>query len=176
MDLIGNWGTCQSVASAIADTVKGKNVLLIASSDLSHFHSYDQAVGLDKIVLSHIDRFDPEGLNRDLKNGRCEACGGGPIISIMLAAEILGPTRGGFSNISILEMSLEIGAGSLGMQPVYFIRQRKGRSRIREEKKVGIDLGLVEEEKKVLHHIAKTVIENKARGKAVPEFKIEFPS
>ena len=42
-----------------------------------------------------------------------------------------------------------------------------------EEKKVGVDLGLNEEEKKTLHHIAKTLIENKAKGKAVPEFSIE---
>ncbi len=43
-----NWDSCQSLASALADTMKGKNVLLVASSDLSHFHSYDKAVALDK--------------------------------------------------------------------------------------------------------------------------------
>src|SRR4030043_2457724 len=53
--------TCQSLAQAIADTVRGKNILLIASSDLSHFHSYENAVQLDKIVLQHIERFDAEG-------------------------------------------------------------------------------------------------------------------
>jgi AmmeMemoRadiSam system protein A len=42
-----------------------------------------------------------------------------------------------------------------------------------EEKKVGVDLGLDEEEKKTLRQIAKTVIENKAKRKAVPEFSIE---
>jgi AmmeMemoRadiSam system protein A len=46
---------------------------------------------------------------------------------------------------------------------------------MKEEKKVGVDLGLTEEEKKVLHHIAKTVIENKAKGKPIPDFKIESP-
>jgi AmmeMemoRadiSam system protein A len=46
---------------------------------------------------------------------------------------------------------------------------------MKEEKKVGIDLGLNEEEKKTLHHIAKTVIENKVRGKPAPDFKIESP-
>jgi AmmeMemoRadiSam system protein A len=43
------------------------------------------------------------------------------------------------------------------------------------EKKVGVDLGLNEEEKKTLHQIAKTVIENLAKGKHVPEFKVEAP-
>ncbi|OGP62527.1 MAG: AMMECR1 domain-containing protein [Deltaproteobacteria bacterium RBG_13_53_10] len=43
------------------------------------------------------------------------------------------------------------------------------------EKRVGVDLGLSEDEKKTLHHIAKTVIESKARGKPIPEFKIDGP-
>ena len=89
-----NWETCQYLAQAIAETVRGKNVLLIASSDLSHFHSYEKAVQLDNIVLNHIEHFDPAGLNRDLGSGRCEACGGGPIISIMLAAKALGANKG----------------------------------------------------------------------------------
>jgi len=46
---------------------------------------------------------------------------------------------------------------------------------MKEEKKVGVDLGLTEEEKKTLHHIAKTVIENKVKGKPGPDFKIESP-
>jgi len=89
-----SWETCQYLSTAIAETMKGKKVLLVASSDLSHFHSYDEAVKLDKIVLNDIDRFDPDGLNRDLRNGRCEACGGGPILSIMLAAKALGADNG----------------------------------------------------------------------------------
>ena len=78
MEPYWSWETCESVASGIAETAKGRDVLLIASSDLSHFHSYEQAVELDKIVLNNIDRFDAEGLRRDLKGNRAEACGGGP--------------------------------------------------------------------------------------------------
>ncbi|NWF92876.1 MAG: AmmeMemoRadiSam system protein A [Syntrophaceae bacterium] len=47
---------------------------------------------------------------------------------------------------------------------------------MKEEKKVGVDLGLSEEEKKTLHHIAKTVIENMARGRPVPEFSVNAPT
>ncbi len=39
--------------------------------------------------------------------------------------------------------------------------------------KAGIDLGLSEEEKGILRGIAKTVIENRAKGKPIPSFKIE---
>jgi MEMO1 family protein len=173
MEPYWSWESCQWLASAIAETVRGKNVLLIASSDLSHFHSYGEAVRLDKIVLDHIDRFDPEGLNRDLRSGRCEACGGGPIISIMLAAKALGANQG--KVLKYLNSGDVTGDRNrvVGYGAGIFYNTAGGKEKMKEEKKVGVDLGLDEEEKKTLHHIAKTVIENKARGKPIPDFKIE---
>jgi AmmeMemoRadiSam system protein B/AmmeMemoRadiSam system protein A len=175
MEPYWSWETCQSLASVIVETVRDKNVLLIASSDLSHFHSYGEAVKLDKIVLDHIERFDPEGLNRDLRNHRCEACGGGPMISIMLAAKALGANQG--KVLKYLNSGDVTGDRSrvVGYAAGVFYKTVGGKEKMKEEKKVGIDLGLNEEEKKTLHQIAKTVIENKARGKGVPEFKIESP-
>jgi AmmeMemoRadiSam system protein B/AmmeMemoRadiSam system protein A len=170
-----SWESCQYLATAISDTVREKNVLLVASSDLSHFHSYKKAVELDRIVLNHIERFDPEGLNRDLKQGRCEACGGGPMISVMLAARALGANRG--KVLQYLNSGDVTGDRSrvVGYGAGLFYKATGGTEKMKEEKKVGVDLGLNAEEKKTLHQIAKTVIENKARGKAVPEFKIETP-
>lgn len=175
MEPYWSWETCQSLASAIAEAVKGKNVLLVASTDLSHFHSYDKAVELDKIVLNHIERFDPEGLNRDLKKGRCEACGGGPIISILLAAKALGANKG--KALKYLNSGDVTGDRSrvVGYAAGVFYKAGVGIEKMKEEKRAGVDLGLNAQEKKSLHHIAKTVIENKVRGKAVPEFKIESP-
>src|SRR4030066_1441955 len=175
MEPYWSWETCQYLSSAIAETVRGKNVLLVASSDLSHFHSYEEAVKLDKIVLDHIDRFDPEGLNRDLRSNRCEACGGGPIISIMLAAKALGAKKG--KVLKYLNSGDVTGDRSrvVGYAAGVFYKKAGGTEKMKEEKKVGVDLGLSEEEKKTLHHIAKTVIENLARGAALPEFKIESP-
>ena len=171
-----SWETCQYLSTAIAEAAKGKKVLLVASSDLSHFHSYDEAVKLDKIVLNHIDRFDPEGLNRDLRNGRCEACGGGPILSIMLAAKALGANKG--KVLKYLNSGDVTGDRSrvVGYAAGVFYKTVGGTEKMKEEKKVGVDLGLSEEEKKMLHHIAKTVIENMARGKPVPEFKVDAPA
>jgi MEMO1 family protein len=175
MEPYWSWETCQSLASAIAETVRGKKVLLIASSDLSHFHSYEKAVELDKIVLSHIERFDPEGLNRDLKSGRCEACGGGPIISIMLAAKALGANKG--KVLKYLNSGDVTGDRSrvVGYGAGVFYQTAGGTEKMKEGKKVGVDLGLSDQDKKTLHHIAKTVIENRARGKSVQEFKVESP-
>jgi AmmeMemoRadiSam system protein B/AmmeMemoRadiSam system protein A len=174
MEPYWSWESSQYLATAIADTVRGKNVLLIASSDLSHYHSYSKAVELDKIVLNHIEQFDPEGLYRDLKQGRCEACGGGPILSVMLAAKALGANRG--KVLKYLNSGDVTGDRSrvVGYAAGVFYKSSGGTEKMKQEKKVGVDLGLNEEEKETLRQIAKTVIENKARGKAVPEFKVDF--
>ncbi len=170
-----SWKTCQYLASAIAETTKGRNVLLVASTDLSHFHTYQAAVSLDRIVLSHIERFDVEGLNRDLKNNRAEACGGGPVVTIMLAARALGANKGRV--LKYLNSGDVTGDRSrvVGYAAGIFYKSAGGKKKMKEEKKVGVDLGLNDEEKKTLHHIAKTVIENKVKGKPVPDFKVESP-
>ncbi|HVP80236.1 MAG TPA: AmmeMemoRadiSam system protein B [Thermodesulfobacteriota bacterium] len=168
-----SWETCQYLASAIAEAAKGKKVLLVASSDLSHYYTYKIAVELDRIFINDIERFDAEGLNRDLKSGRAEACGGGPVITIMLAAKALGANKG--QALKYLNSGDVTGDRSrvVGYAAGVFYKTAGGREKMKEEKKVGVDLGLNEEEKKTLHHIARTVIENKVKGKPVPDFKIE---
>lgn len=173
MEPYWSWETCQSVASAIAETVKGKKVLLVASTDLSHFYTYNIAVEMDKIFLNDIDRFDIEGLNRDLKNNRTEACGGGPVVTIMLAAKMLGANHGKVLKYANSGDVTGDRSRVVGYAAGVFYKTAGGKEKMKEEKKVGVDLGLTEEEKKTLHQIAKTVIENKAKGKAIPDFKIE---
>jgi AmmeMemoRadiSam system protein B/AmmeMemoRadiSam system protein A len=176
MEPYWSWETCQSVASAIAETVKGKRVLLVASTDLSHFYTYNIAVELDKIFLNHIERFDVEGLNRDLKSNHTEACGGGPVVTIMLAAKMLGANHGKVLKYANSGDVTGDRSRVVGYAAGVFYKTAGGKEKMKEEKKVGVDLGLSEEEKKTLHHIAKTVIENKAKGKAVPELKVESPT
>ena len=170
-----NWETCQYLSSAIAEAVRGKHVLLVASSDLSHFHSYEKAVEMDKIVLAHVERFDPGGLYEDLRRGRCEACGGGPLITVMLAVKALGANKG--KALKYLNSGDVAGDRSrvVGYGAGVFYRTVGGKEKMKEEKKVGVDLGLSDQDKRTLHQIAKAVIENKARGKAVPDFKIDSP-
>ena len=46
---------------------------------------------------------------------------------------------------------------------------------MKDEKKVGVDLGLNEQEKRILHDIVKAVVENKAKGKPVPGVNVDAP-
>ena len=70
--------------------IKDEKVIIIVSSDLSHFYSRQAADELDSIVESHILSMDYNGLQSDLETQRCEACGGGGIVSLLKLAELNG--------------------------------------------------------------------------------------
>ena len=86
--------TCRMLAEALAATLQGQSALLVASTDLSHYHSQDEARVLDETIIEKIDAFDPEGLHDTLRSGRGEACGGGPMVAVMMAARTMGATVG----------------------------------------------------------------------------------
>jgi AmmeMemoRadiSam system protein B len=63
-----------------------KSSVVVASTDLSHFQSASEANILDSLVEKRINEFDYENLQKDLITKKCEACGGGPMITLMKAA------------------------------------------------------------------------------------------
>ena len=83
---------CKSLAETISAIVT-PGTLIVASSDLSHYHSHEKAVELDKVVIKNIESFNAEMLSKNIDSGFCEACGAGPIITAMLAAKISGAKK-----------------------------------------------------------------------------------
>ena len=67
-------------------SVINEETLIVASSDLSHFHTKKEADKLDSIVERRINDFEFDELQNDLEAQTCEACGGGPIVAMMKAA------------------------------------------------------------------------------------------
>ncbi len=53
------------IAKAVSET-GGRRVLLVASTDLSHYHDQRTAEALDEKVLEALSAFDPDGLLRSL--------------------------------------------------------------------------------------------------------------
>lgn len=82
--------TAYALGEAIAAAVKGRRAVLIASTDLSHYQSAETAAKLDNKVMQQVLRFDPDGLMTALEAFPDHACGGGPTVSVMLAAKALG--------------------------------------------------------------------------------------
>jgi AmmeMemoRadiSam system protein B len=67
-------------------------VLLVASSDLSHYEDAATAARLDAVVLRHVEALDADGLMNALEREPRHACGGGPMVSVLHAASRLGAT------------------------------------------------------------------------------------
>jgi MEMO1 family protein len=85
--------TCENLAESIVNAIHGRNVLIVGSTDLSHFHSYEKAVKLDSVVIKRIEKMDGRGLLQDLEKNLSEACGGGPAAVTMMVSERLGANR-----------------------------------------------------------------------------------
>jgi AmmeMemoRadiSam system protein B len=85
--------SCYLLGDAIAQAVKGKKALLVASTDLSHYYDYETAKRLDQHVLDFVQAYDEEGLARALNAREAEACGGGPVVTVMWAARALGANK-----------------------------------------------------------------------------------
>ncbi len=81
---------CRQVAQAIYDSAHGKKILIVGSSDLSHFHGYKEAAKLDGVALRHLKDIDAVGLLSSLGNGTTEACGGGPMAVAVFVASMMG--------------------------------------------------------------------------------------
>jgi hypothetical protein len=79
-----------ALGEVLGSVLRGRNCLMVASTDLSHFHTDKQARKLDGRVQKAIEAFDPDGLLDLLSSGEGEACGGGPTAAVMLAAKRLG--------------------------------------------------------------------------------------
>ncbi|MFH1407362.1 MAG: AmmeMemoRadiSam system protein B [Candidatus Omnitrophota bacterium] len=81
------------IADSLAKNIKGKNTILIASTDLSHYHPYNVAVALDKKTIDTILALDAKDLFERMVMGDCELCGQGAVVSVILAAKKLGADK-----------------------------------------------------------------------------------
>ena len=82
---------CQDVASRIAQAIRlyGKPVLLLASTDMTHYESRSNAVKKDTMALEHVRALDPTGLYTTVTSQKISMCGFIPTcIGLMAALEL----------------------------------------------------------------------------------------
>ena len=84
--------TAFALSHAVAGAVQtsGRDVLLVASSDLSHYEDARMAERLDRVVMERVTAVDASGLMRTLELEPRHACGGGPIVTVLDAVKQLG--------------------------------------------------------------------------------------
>ena len=75
----------RALGAVLAELVKTQDALLVASTDLSHFHSAEEARDLDQTIINCIQTMDPEGLYQAHQSGSGAACGLGPLAAVIWA-------------------------------------------------------------------------------------------
>jgi hypothetical protein len=85
-----DFGLAQEVGKGLAEVLRSRNALLVASTDLSHFYPEDIANELDKEMLKQITELSLEGMMDAKDSGTGEACGLMAVIAVMAAAQELG--------------------------------------------------------------------------------------
>lgn len=86
-------GIAKQLGEALAQVLRHKNGILVASTDLSHF--YDQATAkiLDHEMLKRFESFQPETIFEAEQTGKGFACGHAAVAAVEWAAESLGANK-----------------------------------------------------------------------------------
>jgi len=84
----------REVGIAVAKALKGKNALVIASTDMTHYESQRMAESKDKPVLEAAQKLDEKGLYSAVEGFQVSMCGYGPAVAAITAAKELGAEAG----------------------------------------------------------------------------------
>jgi AmmeMemoRadiSam system protein B len=82
--------TTEALGRALARTLEGRDALLVASTDLSHFFPQKVAEELDREILRQVEALDPYGVQAAEAQGKGYACGYGALAAVLWAALGLG--------------------------------------------------------------------------------------
>ena len=80
----------RALGVALAQIAAGRDSLLVASTDLSHFYPQSVANALDGVILEHIAKLDPDAIFQAEREGKGFACGRGALAAVIWAAKTLG--------------------------------------------------------------------------------------
>ena len=88
-----DWEVSRELGRAVAAALKGKNAVIIASSDFSHYESQSMASKKDHLALEAILNLEPERLEETVISHSITMCGPGPVMSMLTACKALGSKK-----------------------------------------------------------------------------------
>jgi len=162
---------CESLARALTSALKDRCALVVASSDLSHYPSYNDAVRADRATLAAVASLDPLALQASIEEVMDQGipdlhtcmCGEGPVMTTMLYARAIGAEQ-----VDILQYAnsgdVEYGDKHrvVGYGAVRFAR--------------GSAPGLDAEDKQTLLHLARQTLNDYLGKGKMPELKTQSPA
>ncbi|MDH5634778.1 MAG: AmmeMemoRadiSam system protein B [Candidatus Bathyarchaeota archaeon] len=86
--------SCREVGQAVAEALKGKNAVIIASTDMTHYEPHERAEEKDRKALVSLEKLDEKTFYSTVESYRITACGYGPVVALVTAAKILGAKKG----------------------------------------------------------------------------------
>ncbi len=83
----------REVGKVTAEALSGKNALVIASTDMSHYEPQAKAEKKDRIALEAAVKMDEEQYHRIIESYAVSSCGYGPTIAAITASKELGAKK-----------------------------------------------------------------------------------
>lgn len=83
----------RDVGGAVAEAASGRDILVIASTDLTHYEPATVAEAKDRVAIDAILRMDEEKLHSAVESGHISMCGYGPTSAAIVAAKGLDARR-----------------------------------------------------------------------------------
>ena len=168
--------TSQALAKAILKHSAGKKILIIASTDMSHYYEDSIAKKMDRLTLDLLKKKDSEGLVREMNSKRSELCGIAAALTVVELSKLLpdtefkilhyansGDTTGDWSRVVGYGASILYRPGS----------GPEGAPLSKAEESVVVALTGVQKEE--LLKIARQTLQNYLRNQNIPEFKTKDP-
>jgi len=83
----------RDLGSAVAKAIIGKNVVMIASTDLTHYQHSTSAWRNDKRIIDAILSLDENSVYKNVEEYNISMCGYGPVSAVIIASKILGASK-----------------------------------------------------------------------------------
>jgi AmmeMemoRadiSam system protein B len=86
-------GVCQEVGGAVAEAVEGRKVLIVASTDFTHYEPQDVAKEKDGLVMRAIQELDEEEMFKAVRDKNVSMCGYAGVAATIAACRELGAKK-----------------------------------------------------------------------------------
>jgi hypothetical protein len=166
---------CQLLADAIVRSKGKRRILIVASTDMSHYYQYGRACLMDGLAIKDLENFDLDSLQEHIGSGKTELCGSAAVFTALLVAKACGA-----NNVQLLKYAnsgdVTGDKGKVVGYGAFAIMQREEEKIIPElEKEKGGKKMLNEKQQKILLGIARKTIEEYIRNRKVPDFEVDDP-
>jgi MEMO1 family protein len=83
------YSLCEELGNAIFEAVKicAKDILIVASSDMSHYEPRKKAEKMDRMALQCLDQMNPSALYHTVIDNQISMCGFIPVVIALIAAK-----------------------------------------------------------------------------------------